>query len=71
MHQFVFEGRGKGSAFYKENMSALIFNLQSEAMSISQWNQDPTKVIANLEKIYYNSTKSINYMQAGIPKEKE
>ena len=40
MHLFVFEGRGKGPAFYKENISALILNLQSEALSISQWNQD-------------------------------
>ena len=40
MHQFVFEGRGKGSAFYKENISTLIFNLQSETLSISQRNQD-------------------------------
>lgn len=41
MHEFVFEGRGKGSAFYKENISKLIFNLQSEALNIFfKWNQD-------------------------------
>lgn len=40
MNQFAFEGGGKGSALYNEDISALIFNLQSEALNISKWNQN-------------------------------
>lgn len=40
MNQFASEGGGKGSALYNEDISALIFNLQSEALNISKWNQN-------------------------------